>query len=88
MPKNDDRMFKDDLIQYEHHGTKVWVHKELVGLHRSYCLCYSCEEFKGGSASEAGCPIAKQVYGLCVEESLVLPVWECPMFEYAEQADC
>lgn len=69
------------FVEYEHHGAQVSVREDLKGQHRAHCLCYSCEKFQGGSGSENGCPIAKKVFALCVDESLVLPVWECPVFE-------
>ena len=60
--------------RYTHHNREVGVRSDLRGRHREHCLCYSCVEF------EEGCEIAKQVFALCVEENLVLPVWECPSF--------
>ena len=66
-----------EFIQRMHHGRLVWVDEELKGLHRDYCLCYSCDKFFPDSV-EANCKTAKAVYQLCVAEGLVLPVWECP----------
>jgi len=70
---------------YNHHGMEVAVYKDLKGQHRNHCLCYDCEEFKGGSLNEEGCPLAREVFGLCVEHNLVLPVWECPIFVQKEK---
>ena len=67
------------LEQYEHHGRMVHVRSDLKGLHRDHCLCYSCKRFKPDK--KENCRIAKEVYALCVREDLVLPVWECPLFE-------
>lgn len=65
--------------RYEHHGNKVWVQTNLKGKHRHHCLCYSCDKFKP-DIREENCPIANRVFQLCLEERLVLPVWECPEF--------
>ena len=67
---------------YEHHGTEVTVREDLKGRHREFCLCHSCnianlyDEQKGKK-----CPIANKVFALCKSHHLVLPVWECQMFE-------
>lgn len=67
------------IIQYEHHGTMVHVKKKLKGRHKNSCLCFApCELFKPNTTEN--CPIAEKVYALCVNQSLVLPVWECPQF--------
>jgi hypothetical protein len=67
-----------EFVQYEHHKTDVWVRLVQKGVHRDYCLCYACTKFHPGKPDN--CPIAEKVYALCKEESLVLPVWECPVF--------
>lgn len=67
---------------YVHHGTEVSVCSDLKGEHRNYCLCYSCFFFRPNET--LNCPIAQRVYELCVEEDLVLPVWECPAFQGIE----
>ncbi len=68
------------FIKYEHHGNLVWVNSDNVGKHRDVCLCYCCMKFWPNE--EKNCPIAEKVYSLCKEESLTLPVWECPEFEH------
>ncbi len=67
------------FIQYTHHDKKVWVRRNLIGEHRKCCLCWDCKKFEPGDR-EINCSIANQVYALCVENELVLPVWECPIF--------
>ncbi len=64
--------------QYEHHGVRVWVRRELKGLHRQHCLCYSCVKF--APAAEANCTIAKDNFHLSLRYHLVTPVYECPEF--------
>jgi hypothetical protein len=66
-------------IQYDHHGTTVWVREDLKGTHRQYCLCWSCANLKPGSAEN--CPIAQKLYELDVEHHLTTPVFECPEFK-------
>ena len=67
------------FMQYEHHGRVVHVRSDLKDRHRAHCLCYSCKRFRPDE--KENCRIAKEVYALCVREDLVLPVWECPLFE-------
>lgn len=67
------------FIQYSHHGAWVSVDEELRGKHREHCLCYSCEYFHPGRVDN--CRIAEKLYAICVEESLVTPVYECPAFK-------
>ena len=72
----------DNIEQYEHHGAIVSVRSTLKGQHKSYCLCYACDLFKPNTPEN--CSIAERVFNVCVEEDLVLPVWECPRFEAAD----
>jgi len=77
---------KNIFIKYPHHTEEeVSVRKELKGRHKDFCLCYSCDKFKPNTPEN--CPIANEVYTLCVQENLVLPVWECPAFEVAPEQD-
>lgn len=71
---------EDELgfVQYFHHGVRVWSHKLWVGQHKEHCMCYQCAKFKPGH--EDNCPIAKLIYALDVEYSLVTPVFECKEF--------
>ena len=72
----------DNIVMtwYKHHGIKsVAVRSDLKGKHRDYCLCHFCALFKPNQSDN--CQIAEQVYALCVDEDLVLPVWECPAYE-------
>jgi len=66
------------VIQYEHHGERVWVREALRGAHKNFCLCYSCSRFSPGARDN--CKLAALNYALCVAEDLVLPVWECPKY--------
>ena len=68
-------------IEYEHHGTKVWVREDLKGKHREHCLCFSCDKFKPAGAPEENCPIANLNFAVCIAHNVTLPVWECPEFE-------
>ena len=69
-----------EFIQYEHHGKKVWVNKDLVGKHRGHCLCFFCAKFRPG-VPEVNCPIANLNYAVCLAHNMVLPVYECPEFD-------
>ena len=67
------------IVQYEHHGDMVWVDEQFKGKHRENCLCYKCGNFHPGE--EGNCPIAKKLLALCIEFSLVTPVYECAVWE-------
>lgn len=66
-------------VEYEHHGVSVMVREDLKGRHREFCLCYSCKYFHPGE--DDNCPTAHRVFRTCVNEGVVTPVWECPLFE-------
>lgn len=66
------------IVEYEHHGAKVKVDEDLKGKHREYCLCYRCAGFRPGQP--LNCKLAAKNFMLCVENDVVLPVWECPIF--------
>lgn len=68
-----------EIVKYEHHGTLVSVMADLKGKHREHCLCYSCDRMRPGTPEH--CPIASRLYQICVDHSLVTPVYECPSFE-------
>jgi hypothetical protein len=72
------------VITYTHHGKVVAVYYLQKGQHKEYCLCYACSKFSYNK--EKNCPIAQKVFSLCVEENLVLPVWECPSFEHKDSS--
>ena len=72
--------------KYEHHGKEVWVRTYVKGQHRKYCLCFSCKKFYPENNPEGRCPIADEVYNLCVKHNLVTPVWECPEFDKLEKS--
>jgi hypothetical protein len=67
------------IISYVHHGCLVSVDEDLVGKHYQHCLCYRCGLFTPGQ--KKNCRIAQENYKLCIKENLVLPVYECPVFE-------
>ncbi len=66
--------------KYKHHGNEVFVRKDLKGKHRDFCLCFRCKNFNI-DVREENCYIANIIYDTCVKYKLVLPVWECPVFE-------
>lgn len=68
------------FIRYTHHDKEVWARRTLIGEHRKHCLCWDCKKFDPQDRIK-NCPIANMVYKLCAENDLVLPVWECPVFE-------
>lgn len=68
------------IVGYIHHGRYVYVDEDLKGKHRSHCLCFRCTKFRPEDR-ENNCKIANLNYANCVLNDLVLPVYECPVFE-------
>jgi hypothetical protein len=66
--------------RYKHHNVEVTVVSEVKGKHREHCLCWSCEHFTPHDRG-MNCHIANALYALCVEHSLVTPVYECRQYE-------
>ncbi len=74
----------DKIISYDHHGTIVYVMERLKGTHRDNCLCFAgCRAFKPGEPGN--CPIAQELFDLCVRHSLTTPVFECPVYRAPEE---
>lgn len=72
-----------DIVQYTHHETPVYVNSHWKGLHRDFCLCFSCSNFNPDDR-EKNCPIANKLFSLCIEHGLTTPVFECPEFKQKE----
>ena len=71
---------------YEHHGTRVWVRKDLKGKHRDHCLCFDgCSKFKPGTTDN--CKRAALLYALCVALDMTTPVFECPEYDGANSRE-
>ena len=68
------------IEQYEHYGKKVFVQQDLKGKHRDYCLCFKCKKLDVEDIDK-NCPIAKKIFSICIDEHLVLVIWECPQFD-------
>lgn len=77
-------MSENVFERYEHHGKLVWVRADKKGQHRKYCLCWQCQNFIPNSDGMGifweNCPIAQELYELCVKHGLTTPVFECPRF--------
>jgi len=70
------------FVTKQHHGAVVWVMEDYDNEHWEHCLCAFCEKFNPHPhPAPESCLIAAQVYSLCVQHNLVLPVWECPNFK-------
>jgi hypothetical protein len=76
-------IMSDKFEQYDHHGRMVWVRRDLKGLDRMNCLCFSCKKFNPG-IPETNCKIANLNYAVCLQAGMVLPVYECPEFDEVE----
>ena len=66
------------IVEYEHHGRIVKVRKDLKGLHRENCLCFSCDKLKINCLDN--CEIAQATYENCAKFGIVTPMWEFPKF--------
>lgn len=76
MRRSMENTVQNKFIVRKHHGRDVWVRRDLAGKHREHCLCYQCVRF----TSETECPIAKDVFSICLKHGITTPVWECPEF--------
>ena len=68
------------IVKYEHHNTNVAVREDLKGKHTKNCLCYANCVFFHPETPKYHCSTAQAVFKLCIDEHLVLPVWECPSY--------
>ena len=68
------------IVQYEHHGAKVFVDEALKGKHREHCLCHKCGKFTPENR-ETNCKIASLLFQVCVLCDVTTPVFECPNYE-------
>lgn len=58
-----------------HFGAEVYTNKNTDYLRRNECLCLNCK-------SMSKCPIAKQLFTLCVENDLAMMMTRCKSFIY------
>lgn len=68
------------IIKYVHHGKEVSVRGDLKGKHWDHCLCATCEKLNTEDP-DVNCPVACELFQLCVRHDLVSPVWECPNYK-------
>ena len=52
------------------------VFKQLQGRHKERCLCYRCKKFTPENP-HTNCNIARLLFAVCVQCSIVTPVAEC-----------
>jgi len=65
---------------YERNGKKTWVRSDLKGRQKEFCMCWDCKKFKPETENK-GCPIIKLVLETAANHNIILPVWECGVFE-------
>ena len=68
------------IEKYKHHDEEVFVDSRLKGKHRDHCLCHKCKKFTPDDYATQ-CPIANELFGVCLNHGLVTPVYECPEFD-------
>ncbi|MFH0754539.1 MAG: hypothetical protein V2A70_08240 [Candidatus Omnitrophota bacterium] len=64
----------------ERNGTERWVREDLKDRQKEFCMCWDCHSFRPQD-QDKGCPVIKAVLDLAAAKNVVLPVWECPMFQ-------
>lgn len=74
------------IVEYIHHGARVYVDEDLKGKHREHCLCLKCQRFK--PSENNNCTTAQKLYAVCIEENLTTPVYECEKFLLKEEQKC
>jgi len=62
-----------------HHDAWVFVKEELEGRSWDFCLCAICANLTPEDVLH-NCQIANALYRFCVENNLVAPIFECPVF--------
>ena len=67
------------FVKYNHHNSDRYVREDLIGKHKEYCLCYSCEKFKPNTAEN--CDIAGSLHAFDVRNNVRALIWDCPEFE-------
>lgn len=55
------------------------VREDLNNRQKEFCMCWDCSKFKPED-EDKGCPVIQSVLQLAGSHSIVLPVWECPLF--------
>jgi hypothetical protein len=55
----------------EHHGHRVFTDPFMDEKRRTHCLCLRC-------AKLAGCPAAKALLSVCIDNEMALAVTRCP----------
>ena len=66
--------------KYERSGKTAWVRSDLKGRQKQFCMCWDCRRFSPES-EDKGCPVIRQVLKVAADSNIVLPVWECELFE-------
>jgi len=69
------------FISYLHHKNMCWTRKDMKSKHWDNMLCTDCSEFKIRIGKPNKCHISAKIFELCVEQCLILNVWECPKFK-------
>ena len=59
-----------NLIKEEHFKTEVWVNKDTDELRKKECLCFNCTKIND-------CPIAKELYSVCIKNNVSLMLTKC-----------
>jgi hypothetical protein len=57
---------------------EIWANTELDALRRTGCLCLNCERTRNAiDPTYTPCPIAKQLYELCITNDLAIAITRC-----------
>lgn len=64
------------IVRKVHHGKNVWGESGQLGKTRSHSLCFRCARLHPGK--DNNCPIAQELYELCIQHCLTTPVYSCP----------
>ena len=66
--------------QIDKGDVRTWVRKDLKGRQKEHCMCWNCRKFMP-ETDHKGCSIIREVLKLASINNIVLPVWECAVFD-------
>ena len=70
---------KEQPVSEKYHGATVSVNPTMESMRKDECLCLHCDNLKPGQPNH--CPIASQLYQVCVRENVALILTRCPVWK-------
>jgi hypothetical protein len=61
------------------YGTETFENTSMDSFRHKECMCYHCRAFS--IDSEENCPVAQQLYKICVENNMAMIITRCKFWE-------